>query len=65
MQDISDADSVEIQVDSTGKLCININGVCALRIGRCKSITMNSIYSSTKIFFDGEFLNESSNQERR
>lgn len=41
MIDLLSTNSVEIQVDSTGKLWINIDGKCTLRIGHAKLITVD------------------------
>jgi hypothetical protein len=38
MDDRLDANIVEVTVDSTGKLWVNVDGRCALRIGHCKLV---------------------------
>lgn len=38
MNDLHEANTVEIEVDNTGKLWVNIDGKCALRIGKCHMV---------------------------
>jgi hypothetical protein len=38
MTDLQEVNTVEISVDQTGKLWINIDGKCALRIGHCAEV---------------------------
>ncbi len=39
--DMLDAASVEVLVDSTGKVWINVNGACALRIGHADIVVID------------------------
>lgn len=41
MDDRLDAEVVAIQVDTTGKLWININERCAIRIGHVKALVLD------------------------
>lgn len=41
LQDVWFADHVEIKIDHTGKLWVNVDGVCALRIGHSKVYEVN------------------------
>lgn len=41
MDDRLNANSVEITVDSTGKVWVNIDGKCALRIGHAKVVIVD------------------------
>lgn len=38
MCDLIDAEVVEVLIDSTGKLWVNVDGLCKLRIGHADSI---------------------------
>ena len=39
LQEAMQADHVDVVVDDTGKLWLNIDGRCAVRIGHCMRIT--------------------------
>lgn len=39
LTDMLDAEGVEVVVDAAGKLRVNVDGVCVLRIGKCKHVT--------------------------
>lgn len=41
MIDMLAANSVQVLVDTTGKLWVNIDGKCELRIGHCKLIVLD------------------------
>jgi hypothetical protein len=41
MIDMVTADSVEFVIDMTGKIWVNVNGVCRLRIGRAKTVVID------------------------
>ena len=41
LNDIDEAEKVEITVDSFGKVWINVNDKCVIRIGHAKSISMD------------------------
>lgn len=41
MRDILNANHVEISTDSTGKLCINVDNECALRIEKVATLQLN------------------------
>lgn len=46
MKDITEAGVVECTFDHTGKLWVNVDGKCVLRVNKCKEIhfeTTNSI----------------------
>lgn len=38
MDDRLDAEVLELQVDETGKVWVNVDGICVLRIGRVKTV---------------------------
>lgn len=42
MVDLLDADEVEIFIDDTGKLWVNVDQQCALRIGHVKKVVSDS-----------------------
>jgi len=42
MIDIQSADDVEIIVDHTGKMWINVDGQCVLRVGWCKDVSIST-----------------------
>ena len=52
MNDIIDAEIVEIQIDSTGKTWINVDGRCALRIGHAKLIVIDDIVDGNRCIFE-------------
>lgn len=39
--DVLDATDVEFQVDSEGKVWVNVDGVCRVRIGKAANVTIN------------------------
>lgn len=41
MLDIRDVKSVEILVDQFGKIWVNVDGACKLRIGRAEIVTID------------------------
>lgn len=41
MQDIAEAGVVEISFDQAGKIWLNVDGKCAVRIGKVKSIILD------------------------
>lgn len=54
MQDAFSAETVEIQVDNTGKLWVNIDGRCALRIGHCRIVECNNPIRGKEIVYEAK-----------
>jgi hypothetical protein len=52
MLDIIDAGTVEVTVDTTGKLWVNIDGKCALRIEHCRLIVMDDHLRGQGVIYD-------------
>jgi hypothetical protein len=50
LKDVIEADTVEIQIDDTGKIWVNIDGRCALRIGHAKTIISDDPKRGRDIF---------------
>jgi hypothetical protein len=47
MIDLTEAGVIEISCDDTGKLWVNVNGKCLLRIGRADVITLEGFVGET------------------
>lgn len=42
LTDLLHSDNVEFLIDTTGKLWLNVDGVCAVRIGKVETITIRT-----------------------
>ena len=54
LQDALKAEVVEITVDDTGKLWVNVDGRCVLRIGHCDSVIAENNLTRHQLIIDFE-----------
>lgn len=55
MNDMLEAKIVEVTVDPKGKLWVNVDGVCFLRIGHCDMVvTDNHVYGHEEVDYTKE-----------